>query len=143
MSESQDFMETVPCENFIDSDLVDVIKELSYGHEIAIILSSNFSLVNGFYSTDCPEIPTYLPSIKFKGRHYWAENIAGDMAKRDYLKLQELAPYTLFESEEPTDQGSTFRLLIASDINDENKIEISKLIEYAWKERTGYCLNLV
>jgi len=147
--DSDDFLEYGHnYQNFIDSELEKQIRIFSEEKEIAVVLSSGGSIVNGFYSTEQPEIPTYLPQIKYKGNTFWAENIAKNMCsaqERDFASiafLKQLSPYALAVSAQPTKSGFRFQVLIAGDITDKKRDAILSVIEKTWKERVGYSLNL-
>jgi hypothetical protein len=145
---SDELFEDKSYPNFIDSELEKKITKIGGEKEIAVILSSGKGMVSGFYSTDRPQILTYLPQIKYRGKTLWAENIARNMNEAlesnssaiDFLN--QFNPFVLFGSDKPTTKGFLFQLLIAGDIPDYKKTDIMDLIDEAWQQRVGYSLSI-
>ncbi|MAG07846.1 hypothetical protein CMO89_00055 [Candidatus Woesearchaeota archaeon] len=120
--------------NFIGTKLVDIIKEMSLGNDVAIVFSLGRN-VRGFY-------PAVNGScIEYRGNRYLARKIAENIADNNFLGLFELQPYISCSSKEPTNTGERFHILVASGIGDSFKHDIVSAIEYAWKERFGYFIS--
>lgn len=129
--------------NIIDSNLAGLVREHAGDAKIAVVLSNGLCLVNGFYSTEIPRIPTSNPMVRFNNVDYSAERIAEHMARFDLFGLIPFMPYEHFMTEGITEKGFIFHLLVASDIPDKNMQNIAFAIDSAWKKAAGYHLDLV
>jgi hypothetical protein len=138
-----------PSENFFDSELESYIKEIMGDTEIAIVLSSNYDKVHGYYPTAKTDENQKEPEFLYKGRNYQSKYVAHLMAKRDILELQKFWPYFLFNSMKPTKSGEIYRLLIAINLAPEQMSgtessigQLREIIEQRWYNVNNWPLLL-
>jgi hypothetical protein len=127
--------------NIIDSRLVKILQESAGKEELAVILSSGFSIVHGYYSTHMAREISARPKIRYLNDDFDAEHIAKCIANNDISELLPLVPFVVYSSRQRTESGLYFHLLIASHICDDKRGDIAKYINSAWKQKAGYDLN--